>query len=114
MASSSASSGSRIMPAGEGCLHTGEPGPHPALVRTGYTLSGEEHSPGELLRYGRIAEEAGFDFLTISDHFHPWTSKQGQSPFVWSVLGGLAVKTERVPIMTAVTCPTIRLHPAIV
>ncbi len=61
-----------------------------------------------------IAEESGFDFLTISDHFHPWTSRQGQSPFVWSVLGGLAVKTEEIPVMTAVTCPTMRIHPAIV
>ena len=84
------------------------------MVRIGYTLSSEEHGPGDLLLYGRIAEESGFDFLTISDHFHPWTSRQGQSPFVWSVLGGLAVKTEEVEIMTAVTCPTIRIHPAIV
>ncbi|HWL91608.1 MAG TPA: TIGR03557 family F420-dependent LLM class oxidoreductase [Actinomycetota bacterium] len=84
------------------------------MVRIGYTLSAEEHGPGDLLLYGRIAEESGFDFLTISDHFHPWTSRQGQSPFVWSVLGGLAVKTEEVEIITAVTCPTIRIHPAIV
>jgi coenzyme F420-dependent glucose-6-phosphate dehydrogenase len=84
------------------------------MVQIGYTLSSEEHAPGDLLLYGRIAEETGFDFLTISDHFHPWISHQGQSPLVWSVLGGLAVKTERVPIVTAVTCPTIRIHPAIV
>jgi coenzyme F420-dependent glucose-6-phosphate dehydrogenase len=84
------------------------------MVRVGYTLSSEEHAPGDLLLYGRIAEESGFDFLTISDHFHPWTSRQGQSPFVWSVLGGLAVKTEEIPIMTAVTCPTMRIRPAIV
>jgi coenzyme F420-dependent glucose-6-phosphate dehydrogenase len=84
------------------------------MVSVGYTLSSEEHGPGDLLLYGRIAEEVGFDFLTISDHFHPWTSRQGQSPLVWSVLGGLSVKTERVPILTAVTCPTMRLHPVIV
>jgi G6PDH family F420-dependent oxidoreductase len=84
------------------------------MVRMGYTLSSEEHAPGDLLLNGRIAEESGFDFLTISDHFHPWTSRQGQSPLVWSVLGGLSVKTERVQIMTAVTCPTIRVHPAII
>src|SRR6188474_618342 len=84
------------------------------MVQIGYTLSSEEHAPGDLLLYGRIAEESGFDFLTISDHFHPWISQQGQSPLVWSVLGGLSVKTERVPIVTAVTCPTIRIHPAIV
>jgi coenzyme F420-dependent glucose-6-phosphate dehydrogenase len=84
------------------------------MVEIGYTLSSEEHGPGDLLLYGRLAEEAGFDFLTISDHFHPWTSRQGQSPQVWSVLGGLSVKTERVPIVTGVTCPTMRVHPAIV
>jgi coenzyme F420-dependent glucose-6-phosphate dehydrogenase len=84
------------------------------MVAIGFTLSSEEHGPGDLLLYGRIAEEVGFDFLTISDHFHPWTSRQGQSPFVWNVLGGLAVKTERVPIVTGVTCPTMRIHPAIV
>jgi coenzyme F420-dependent glucose-6-phosphate dehydrogenase len=84
------------------------------MVRIGYTLSSEEQAPGDLLLYGRIAEESGFDFLTISDHFHPWTSRQGQSPLVWSILGGLSVKTEEIPIMTAVTCPTIRVHPAIV
>jgi coenzyme F420-dependent glucose-6-phosphate dehydrogenase len=84
------------------------------MTKIGYTLSSEEHGPGDLLLYGRIAEEVGFDFLTISDHFHPWISRQGQSPFVWSVLGGLAVKTEEIPIMTAVTCPTVRIHPAIV
>ena len=84
------------------------------MLQIGYTLSSEEHAPGDLLLYGRIAEESGFDFLTISDHFHPWISRQGQSPLVWSVLGGLSVKTEHVPIMTAVTCPTIRIHPAIV
>ena len=84
------------------------------MVAIGFTLSSEEHGPGELLLYGRIAEEVGFDFLSISDHFHPWTSKQGHSPFVWSVLGGLAVKTERLPIVTGVTCPTMRTHPAII
>lgn len=84
------------------------------MVRIGYTLSSEEHGPGDLLLYGRIAEESGFDFLTVSDHFHPWTSQQGQSPFVWSVLGGLSVKTEHIPIVTAVTCPTIRIHPAVI
>src|SRR5437764_5221020 len=60
------------------------------------------------------AEELGFDFITISDHYHPWTHAQGQSPFVWSVLGGLAERTERVEVGTAVTCPTVRIHPAII
>jgi alkanesulfonate monooxygenase SsuD/methylene tetrahydromethanopterin reductase-like flavin-dependent oxidoreductase (luciferase family) len=90
------------------------------MVRIGYTLSSEEHGPGDLLLYGRIAEESGFDFLTISDHFHPWTSRQGQSPFVWSVLGGLAVKTEEIavrrlpgacPPPTSVSCSSARVTP---
>jgi coenzyme F420-dependent glucose-6-phosphate dehydrogenase len=80
----------------------------------GYTLSSEEHGPKELVRNARAAEEAGFAFLTISDHFHPWTDRQGQSPFVWSVIGGVAEATERVRLGTGVTCPTIRIHPAIV
>ena len=93
--------------------------PHASWTSTGhgavgYTLSSEEHGPGDLPLFGRVAEEAGFDFLTVSDHFHPWTSRQGQSPFVWSVLGGLSVKTEEIPVVTGVTCPTIRIHPAIV
>jgi len=59
------------------------------------------------------AESAGFEFLTISDHFHPWIEEQGHSPFVWSVLGAIAGRTERVPVTTAVTCPIMRIHPAI-
>jgi coenzyme F420-dependent glucose-6-phosphate dehydrogenase len=84
------------------------------MARFGYALSSEEHAPGDLLLNGRIAEESGFDFLSISDHFHPWISRQGNSPLVWSVLGGLAVKTEEIEIITGVTCPTMRIHPAIV
>ena len=83
----------------------------PAL---GYTLSCEEHRPNELVRNARAAEEAGFAFATISDHFHPWTDKQGQSPFVWSVIGGIAQATQRLRLGTGVTCPLIRIHPAIV
>jgi G6PDH family F420-dependent oxidoreductase len=83
-------------------------------MQVGFHLSSEEHGPAHLVRWGAMAEEAGFDFLTISDHYHPWTHAQGQSPFVWSVLGALADRTERVQIGTAVTCPTTRLHPAIV
>src|SRR5919107_1566934 len=84
------------------------------MLELGYSLSSEEHPPNDLVRFARRAEQAGFSFALISDHFHPWTSKQGQSPFVWSVIGGLAVKTEEIPVMTAVTCPTMRIHPAIV
>ena len=80
----------------------------------GYALSSEEHPPSELVRNARLAEEAGFEFALISDHFHPWTDSQGQSPFVWSVIGGIAEATERIRLGTGVTCPTIRIHPAIV
>jgi coenzyme F420-dependent glucose-6-phosphate dehydrogenase len=83
-------------------------------VELGYTLSCEEHGPNELVRNARAAEEAGFAFLTISDHFHPWIDAQGQSPFVWSVIGAIAQATERIRLGTGVTCPTIRIHPAIV
>ena len=83
-------------------------------MELGYTLSSEEHGPKELVRNARAAEEAGFAFATISDHFHPWTDKQGQSAFVWSVIGGIAQATERIQLGTGVTCPTIRIHPAIV
>jgi coenzyme F420-dependent glucose-6-phosphate dehydrogenase len=84
------------------------------VPQIGYTLSSEEHPPNELVRNARAAEEAGFEFLTISDHFHPWVDAQGHSPFVWSVIGGVAQATSRIRLGTAVTCPTIRIHPAIV
>jgi coenzyme F420-dependent glucose-6-phosphate dehydrogenase len=80
----------------------------------GYKLSSEEHGPNDLVRYARAAERAGFTFALISDHFHPWTDRQGQSPFVWAVIGGVAQATERLRLGTGVTCPTVRLHPAIV
>jgi G6PDH family F420-dependent oxidoreductase len=80
----------------------------------GYTLSSEEHGPKELVRNARAAEEAGFAFLTVSDHYHPWVDTQGQSPFVWSVIGGVAEATQRIRLGTGVTCPTIRIHPAII
>lgn len=84
------------------------------MAEIGYTLSCEEHGPGDLIRFAAAAEEAGFTFATISDHFHPWVDAQGQSPFVWAVLGGLAGATRRLRIGTAVTCPTFRIHPALV
>jgi coenzyme F420-dependent glucose-6-phosphate dehydrogenase len=83
-------------------------------IEIGYALSSEEHRPTDLVRSARRAEEAGFDFAMISDHYHPWTDRQGQSPFAWSVLGALAEATERMSIGTAVTCPLIRYHPALV
>src|SRR6266481_6061818 len=83
-------------------------------VRLGYKLSSEEQGPRELVRYARLAEESGFSFGLISDHFHPWIDRQGQSPFVWSVIGAIAHTTKRLRLGTAVTCPTVRVHPAIV
>jgi G6PDH family F420-dependent oxidoreductase len=81
--------------------------------QVGYALSSEEHRPLDLIRYAVRAEEAGFDFAMVSDHFHPWTDRQGQSPFVWSVLGGIAARTERITIGTGVTALSVRIHPAI-
>jgi G6PDH family F420-dependent oxidoreductase len=83
-------------------------------LELGYALSSEEHEPATLVRNARLAEEAGFDFLMISDHYHPWIDAQGHSPFVWSVLGAIAQATERIPVGTGVTCPTVRIHPAII
>jgi G6PDH family F420-dependent oxidoreductase len=83
-------------------------------VELGYWLSSEEHAPRNLVLNARAAEEAGLSHAVISDHFHPWIDAQGQSPFVWSVLGAIAQATERITIGTGVTCPLIRVHPAIV
>jgi len=84
------------------------------MVALGYALSSEEHRPNDLVRYARHAEEAGFAFALISDHYHPWIDQQGQSPFVWSVLGGIAQRTQTLQLGTGVTCPTLRIHPAII
>lgn len=83
------------------------------MTRFGYFLSSEEHGPKELVRQAKLAEQAGFESLWISDHFHPWIDEQGQSPFVWSVIGALS-EAVSLPITTAVTCPLVRMHPAIV
>jgi G6PDH family F420-dependent oxidoreductase len=82
-------------------------------VRIGYFLATEEFAPAELLDQARAAERAGFQGLWISDHYHPWNEAQGQSPFVWGVLGALA-ETTKLPVTTAVTCPTMRIHPAVI
>lgn len=84
------------------------------MTEIGYKLSSEEFGPADLVRFARRAEECGFGFALISDHFHPWIDRQGQSPFVWTVLGAIAEATEKLRVGTAVTCPTIRTHPAIV
>ena len=79
----------------------------------GIAFSSEERSATEIVAAARKAEEAGFTAGWISDHFHPWNNEQGQSPFVWSVLGALAEATSEMTWETAVTCPTLRAHPAI-
>jgi G6PDH family F420-dependent oxidoreductase len=84
------------------------------MASFGVFLSSEEHSGPALVQQALAAEVAGFDRLWISDHYHPWNDEQGQSPFVWSVIGGIAAVTDRVHVTTAVTCPTIRIHPAII
>src|SRR5215218_11067372 len=83
-------------------------------MELGYALSSEEHSPADLVRHARAAEEVGLTFGLISDHIHPWVDAQGHSAFVWSVIGGIAQATERLRLGTGVTCPMIRVHPAIV
>jgi coenzyme F420-dependent glucose-6-phosphate dehydrogenase len=83
------------------------------MIELGYQLSSEEHSAPDLVGYARRAEAAGFSYAVISDHFHPWTHRQGQSPFVWSVLGAIAQATERLRLAT-VTAPIRRTPPHVV
>lgn len=83
------------------------------MAKIGYFLSCEQFTPKELVDQAKRAEDAGFDALWISDHFHPWNDEQGQSPFVWGVIGALSEATS-LPVSTAVTCPTVRIHPAII
>lgn len=83
------------------------------MTKIGYFLSCEQFGPKELVDQAKRAENAGFDALWISDHFHPWNDEQGQSPFVWGVIGALSEATS-LPVSTAVTCPTVRTHPAII
>jgi G6PDH family F420-dependent oxidoreductase len=83
-------------------------------MRIGYFLSCEEFTPQELLEQTRLAQESGIDRLWISDHYHPWIDEQGQSPFVWSMIGAIAAAAPGMHVTTAVTCPTIRIHPAVI
>jgi G6PDH family F420-dependent oxidoreductase len=83
-------------------------------MQVGYALSSEEHGPRDLVTNAVAAEAAGFPFALISDHFHPWIDRQGESPFVWSVLGAIASRTTDLIVGTGVTCPLIRIHPAVV
>ncbi|GGL20228.1 TIGR03557 family F420-dependent LLM class oxidoreductase [Nocardia jinanensis] len=83
-------------------------------MEIGYKLAAEGFGPTELVRQAVRAEAAGFDFVEISDHFHPWLDNQGHSPFAWAVLGAIASETERIGLATGVTCPTVRYHPAVI
>jgi coenzyme F420-dependent glucose-6-phosphate dehydrogenase len=83
-------------------------------VEIGYHLSCEEHNPSDLVFNAKTAEQVGFRFALISDHFHPWIDSQGNSAFVWSVIGAIANATKTLPLGTGVTCPTFRCHPAII
>jgi G6PDH family F420-dependent oxidoreductase len=82
------------------------------MVSMGYFLSCEEFGPKELVRQAKLAADSGFERLWISDHYHPWNDEQGQSPFVWSVIGALSEAVD-LPVTTAVTCPSVRIHPAV-
>lgn len=84
------------------------------MVKLGYKLMAEEHGPADLVRNLQRAEAAGFDLSAISDHFSPWVEEQGHSSFAWGVLGAMAQATKRIGLMTAVTCPILRYHPAII
>src|SRR3954468_3059741 len=84
------------------------------MTRYGYTLMTEQSGPREIVRYAAGAEQAGFDFEGMSDHFSPWLAEQGHAAYAWSMLGAVTQVTERVELMTYVTCPTMRYHPAVV
>jgi G6PDH family F420-dependent oxidoreductase len=84
------------------------------MTKFGYTMMCEQSRPDQLVRDLQRAEEAGFDFSVISDHYQPWLSSQGHSGYAWSILGAAAQATERIPLMTFVTCPILRYHPAVV
>jgi coenzyme F420-dependent glucose-6-phosphate dehydrogenase len=83
-------------------------------LRLGYKVSSEEHSPADLVRHARRAEEVGFAFVGISDHYHPWIDRQGHSPFVWNIIGALSQVTRDLEVVTGVTCPIMRMHPAVI
>jgi G6PDH family F420-dependent oxidoreductase len=83
-------------------------------VQIGYKLATEAFGPKELIRQAVLAEQAGFDFVEMSDHYHPWFNVQGHSGFTWSILAAIAARTERIGLATGVTCPSVRYHPAII
>ena len=94
------------------CLKVGTGGG--SRLEVGYALSSEEQQPDALVRQAQMAESHGFTFALISDHYHPWTDRQGSAPFVWAVLGGIAATTTTLRVGTGVTCPIMRIHPAII
>ena len=83
-------------------------------MKIGYKLIAEAYSPQEMVRQAVRAEEVGFDFVEISDHFHPWFDSQGHSGFAWSILAAIAMRTESIGLATGVTCPFLRYHPAVI
>src|ERR1700733_8971432 len=84
------------------------------MTSFGYTMMCEQSRPDQLVRDVQMAEAAGFDFSVTSDHYQPWLAEQGHSGYAWSILGAAAQATERIGLMTYVTCPSLRYHPAIV
>src|SRR5437868_12601916 len=84
------------------------------MIHLGFTLSSEEFGPRDLVRFAVSAEKAGFEYALVSDHYHPWLDEQGNSPFVWVVVGAVAEATSKLRLGTGVTCPTMRIHPAII
>src|SRR5690348_2741379 len=83
-------------------------------MQIGYKLATEGFAPKEIIRQALKAEEAGFDFVEMSDHYHPWLDTQGHSGFTWSLFGAIAASTQNLGLVTGVTCPTMRYHPAII
>jgi coenzyme F420-dependent glucose-6-phosphate dehydrogenase len=84
------------------------------MTEIGFSLSSEEHTPLDIVRWAERAEQAGFGYALISDHYHPWTDSQGHSGFVWGLIGAISQRTEKLVLGTGVTCPMIRIHPAII
>jgi G6PDH family F420-dependent oxidoreductase len=83
-------------------------------MQVGYKLATEAFGPEQIIEQTVAAEEAGFDFVELSDHYHPWLESQGHSAFTWSLLGAMAARTQRIGLVTGVTCPMIRYHPAVI
>lgn len=83
-------------------------------MQIGYKLATEAFAPTQIVQQAVLAEQAGFDFVEMSDHYHPWLESQGHSGYTWSMLGAMAARTERIGLVTGVTCPSFRYHPAIV